>query len=205
MSSPLFGQIVCFLFSFSLLGIAFFRADVQTALKGMSVFCGMCLVIIGAIGPENIATLTIKTAESEISFSRYEPTEEEKEEVLGLISSAKDANDLEGNSFVKAAEERTPEERSSLDYLLLARVESLKEDPAKALEYAYVGRTIETKDATVRAELNGVIGQSYKDFGKPKISSKFLREKKELLINPETIRRVSENQLAPIQSPKPQK
>lgn len=170
----------------------------------MSVFCGMCLVVLGAVGPENVANLTIKAGESEFSFNRHEPTEEEKENILELISSADDLKDLEGNAYVKAAEERAWEERSSLDYLLLARVESLKKEPAKALEYAYTGRVLETKDPEVQAQLSGVIGQSFKQVGEPKTGNKYLQEKRELLVNPEVIKRLGTQRLSPSVIEKPE-
>lgn len=191
MSSPLLGQIACFVFSFALLGLAFFRQEVQTALKGLSVFCGMCLVVVGAVGPENVANLTIRAGENELSLSnRHEPTEAEKEEALELLAEASDADELEESALVKAAEERTPEERSGLDYLLLAKVQSLKNEPAKALEYAYTGRVIEGKDASVQAELSGVIGQSFKDFGEAKVGSRYLKEKRELTLDPKLLERI---------------
>lgn len=195
MSSPLLGQIACFVFSFALLGFAFFRGDVQAGLKALSVFCGMCLVVVGAVGPENVANLTIRAGENEFSFNRHQPSEEEREEALRLLANASDAKDLADSALVKAAEQREPAVRSSLDYLLLARLESLRRDPAKALEYAYTGRVIETQDARVQAELSGVIGESFKDVGEQKAGNRFLLERKTLIGNPEAIKDIGRFQL----------
>lgn len=176
MASAILGQVACFLFSAALVGFSFFRRDVKTATRMLSVFCSFCLVIIGAIGPQSLANLTVKWGENELSFNRHIPSEEEKAEAMRLIATDASEQELEANPLVQEAMGRKPEERSSVDYLLLSQLEKQRKNPSGALELAYTGVGISQNEKVVEGGLKQVIGQSYEAVGEKTLGKVYLQE-----------------------------
>lgn len=176
MASAILGQIICFLFAAALVALAFKHKDVKSATRMMSVFCSFCLVIIGAVGPQSLLSMTFKFGDNEFSLSRYQPTEEEKAEAIRLIASDASVEELEASQLVTDALNRAPEKRSSTDYLLLSQLERQRNEPAKALELAYTGIGISQDDTVVSGGLKKVIGESFEAVGERKLGKEYQQE-----------------------------
>lgn len=171
MASEIIGQIACFVFASALLGLAFFRADAKSATRIASIATCFVLVTLGAVGPQSILDLNFKMGGTELSFSRHQPTESERELAVAYAFGRQGAEG-ESAKLLEQAESRSDKERAPTDYLMLAGRAIRSEDTSQALELAYRGLALEPEQE-VRASLQAVVGQALRSVEEKKLSAAF--------------------------------
>ena len=138
---------------------------------------GVFLIVLGGFGIETAKRLflTFGKVRVGIETERYEPTPQEERQIVYYSSGELTADQISHAATLREkAEERTPEQRSAADLLVLVTDAWRSKDFESAINLAYQGLTL-SPTKRVRATLRKKLGASYKEVGAQDLAEKMFR------------------------------
>jgi Flp pilus assembly protein TadD len=176
-------QIILFVISIIVFIFAVYSFNEQSQLTSIAMMIFMSIfVLIASVNPNTLLNFILVQNKDgiEVRFNRHEATDSEIKEAIQLTNKVEDSEakefdlkDLENSVLVEAAQNRSFEERSDVDFLLIATKLRKNKEYESALRQAYAGLNI-SKNYKIKSLLEFRISSIFYDFGDMNISMSLL-------------------------------